>query len=79
MRGPGRLNTARISLDGLLSRVAEHVQAPVRMSEPPLRGEVFSLEQLVHHAKALAETSPGRHPARRQPVARDGWVKMSRS
>ncbi len=58
MRGPDILNSAakRISLDGLLSRVAEHVQAPARMSESPLRGEVFSVEQLVQHAKWLAET-----------------------
>ena len=55
------MNTASgkgISLEGLLSRVAEYVQVRLPRNEPPLRGEVFSLEQLIHHAKALAENHP---------------------
>jgi len=44
-----------MSLKGLLSRVAEQAQARLPPNAPPLRGEVFSVEQLVHHAKALAE------------------------
>ena len=42
----------------MLSRVAEHVTPRTPTNEPPLRGEVFNLEQLVHHAKALAENQP---------------------
>src|ERR1035438_8831211 len=42
----------------MLSRMAEHVVGRAPTNEPPLRGEVFNLEQLVHHAKALA----GNHP-----------------
>lgn len=58
IRGPGILNTAakRIGLEGLLSRVAAQVQAPASKSEPLLRGELFNLEQLVNHARHLAET-----------------------
>ena len=55
------MNTASgkgISLEGLLSRVAEYVQVRLPRNEPPLRGEVFNLQQLVHHAKALAENHP---------------------
>lgn len=57
-RGPGILTTAtkRISLDGLLSRVGEHVRIPGKPTDLPLRGEVFSIDQLVHHAKGLAKT-----------------------
>jgi cellobiose phosphorylase len=45
-----------ISVETLLSRVAEYVKAaPILSNEPPLRGEVFSLEQLVRHATTLAE------------------------
>ncbi len=39
----------------MLSRVANRVQGRVPSNEPPMRGEVFGLEQLVRHAKALAE------------------------
>ena len=45
----------KIGLETLLSRVTEYVQARSSSNEAPLRAEVFSLEQLVHHAKALAE------------------------
>ncbi len=38
--------------------MAEYVQVRPPPNDPPLRGEVFSLEQLVHHAKALAENHP---------------------
>ena len=44
-----------IGLEGLLSRVTKYVQTRTFSDEAPLRAEVFSLEQLVHHAKALAE------------------------
>lgn len=44
-----------ISLEGLLSHVAAQVQARVPANEPPLRGEVFGLDQLISHAKGLAE------------------------
>ncbi len=47
-----------VSLEGLLGRVAEHVQGRTQTEEPPLRGEVFSLEQLVRHARTLAENQP---------------------
>src|SRR6185503_132218 len=42
-------------MEALLSRVSEHLQARTSGDETPLRAEVFSLEQLVHHAKVLAE------------------------
>jgi cyclic beta-1,2-glucan synthetase len=45
-------------LEALLSRVTEYVQARTFSNEAPLRAEVFSLEQLVHHAKALAKSHP---------------------
>ena len=45
-------------LEALLSRVTEYVQARTSSDEAPLRAEVFSLEQLVRHAKALAENHP---------------------
>ena len=48
----------RIGLEALLRRVTEHVQARTSSDEAPLRAEVFSVEQLVHHAKALAENHP---------------------
>jgi cellobiose phosphorylase len=44
----------RNGLKALLSRVAEHGPAHTSADEAPLRGELFSLEQLVQHAKALA-------------------------
>ena len=47
-----------VGLEALLNRVTEHVRARTLSNEPPLRAEVFSLEQLVHHAKALAEGHP---------------------
>ncbi|MCX6922952.1 MAG: hypothetical protein NT154_07050, partial [Verrucomicrobia bacterium] len=45
----------RIGLEALLRRVTEYVQARTFSDEAPLRAEVFSVDQLVHHAKALAE------------------------
>ena len=45
----------RIGLEALLSRVTKYVQARAFSDDAPLRAEVFSLEQLVHHAKTLAE------------------------
>ncbi len=48
----------RIGLEALLRRVTEHVQARTSSDEAPLRAEVFSVEQLVLHAKALAENHP---------------------
>jgi hypothetical protein len=45
----------KIGLEALLSRVTEYVQARTSSNEVPLRAEVFNLEQLVHHAKVLAE------------------------
>ena len=45
----------KIGLETLLSRVTEYVQARTSSNEAPQRAEVFSLEQLVHHAKVLAE------------------------
>ena len=45
----------KIGLETLLRRVTEYVQARTSSNEAPLRAEVFSLEQLVHHARALAE------------------------
>ena len=48
----------KIGLEALLSRVTEYVQARTFSNEAPLRAEVFSVEQLVHHAKALAESHP---------------------
>ena len=48
----------RIGLEALLRRVSEHVQARTFSDEAPLRAEVFSVEQLVHHAKALAPNHP---------------------
>ncbi len=50
------LSGKRIGLETLLSRVTRHMQSRAFSDEGPLRGEVFSLEQLVHHAKALAAT-----------------------
>jgi hypothetical protein len=44
-----------ISVETLLSRVTQYVQARAMGNEAPLRAEVFSLEQLVRHATALAE------------------------
>ena len=44
-----------MGLEALLSRVAKYGQARAFSDEAPLRAEVFSLDQLVHHAKALAE------------------------
>jgi len=43
-------------VETLLSRVKEYVQARAWSNESPLRAEVFSVEQLVSHAKTLAET-----------------------
>jgi len=53
-----------MGLEALLSRVTDYVQARSFGNDPPLRAEVFSLEQLIHHAKTLAEncqvvTQPG--------------------
>ncbi|HZR20736.1 MAG TPA: glucoamylase family protein [Verrucomicrobiae bacterium] len=42
-------------METLLNRVTEYVRARSSSNEPPLRGELFSLEQLVRHAKTLAE------------------------
>ena len=47
-----------IGLEALLSRVTEYVQGRPFSDEAPLRAEVFSLEQLVLHAKTLAENHP---------------------
>jgi len=47
-----------MGLEALLTRVAEHVQPRPAGNELPMRGEVFGLEQLVRHAKALAEAHP---------------------
>ncbi|HXJ73925.1 MAG TPA: cyclic beta 1-2 glucan synthetase, partial [Candidatus Dormibacteraeota bacterium] len=47
-----------LGLEALRSRVTEHVRTRTFSSDPPLRGEVFSLEQLVPHAKALAANHP---------------------
>ena len=47
-----------IGLEALLSRVTKYVQARAVSNEGPLRAEVFSIEQLVQHAKALAENHP---------------------
>jgi len=44
-----------LGLEALLSRVAEYVQARTESNEAPLRGEVFSVEQLTLHAKVLGE------------------------
>ena len=44
-----------LGLEALLSRVSEYVQARTPDQEPPLRGDVLSLDQLVLHARALAE------------------------
>src|SRR5580700_5231598 len=44
----------RIGLEGLLSRVAGQVHAHATPNEAPLRAEVFSIDQLAQHAKALA-------------------------
>ena len=38
--------------------MAGYVQVRPPANEPPLRGEVFSIEQLANHAKALAENHP---------------------
>ncbi|HZL43993.1 MAG TPA: cyclic beta 1-2 glucan synthetase, partial [Verrucomicrobiae bacterium] len=45
----------RIGLDALLSRVTEYVQTRSISNEAPLRAELFSVEQLIRHAKTLAE------------------------
>ena len=45
-------------MEALLSRVTKYVQSHAVPDEAPLRAEVFSLEQLVHHAKSLAENHP---------------------
>jgi len=45
-----------IGLEALLSRVTKYVQARTFSDETPLRAELFSLDQLVQHAKALAES-----------------------
>ena len=45
----------KLGLEGLLSRVAGYVQARPALDEAPLRAEVFSLDQLVQHAKTLAQ------------------------
>src|ERR1035437_4067096 len=47
-----------IGIEALLRRVTEYVQGRTPFDEAPLRAEVFSLEQLVHHAKNLAENHP---------------------
>jgi cyclic beta-1,2-glucan synthetase len=47
-----------LGLEALLTRVAEHVQPRRAENELPMRGEVFGLEQLVRHAKTLAEAHP---------------------
>jgi cellobiose phosphorylase len=47
-----------IGLEALLSRVTKYVQGRTFSDETPLRAELFSLEQLVHHAKALAKNHP---------------------
>src|SRR5882672_9149226 len=45
----------RMRLDSLLERVARQVKLGVpHQDEPPLRGELFSLEQLARHARSLA-------------------------
>jgi cyclic beta-1,2-glucan synthetase len=45
----------KIGFETLLSRVSDYVlPRPSLHAEPPLRAEVFSLEQLVHHARTLA-------------------------
>jgi hypothetical protein len=46
----------RIGIEALLRRVTEHVQGRTPFDEAPLRAEVFSVAQLVQHAKALAES-----------------------
>ncbi len=43
-------------IEALLRRVTEYVQGRTPFDEAPLRAEVFSVAQLVHHAKALAES-----------------------
>ena len=45
----------RIGIEALLRRVTEHLQGRSPFDEAPLRAEVFSVAQLVQHAKALAE------------------------
>ena len=45
----------RIGIEALLRRVTEHLQGRSPFDEAPLRAEVFSVAQLVLHAKALAE------------------------
>jgi cellobiose phosphorylase len=52
------LSGKRLGLEALLSRVTEYVQTRTISNEAPLRAEVFSVEQLVQHAKALAENHP---------------------
>jgi cellobiose phosphorylase len=48
----------RIGFEALLRRVSEYVQARAFSNEAPLRADVFSVEQLVQHAKVLAENQP---------------------
>ena len=43
-------------IEALLRRVTEYVQGRTPLDDAPLRAEVFSVAQLVHHAKALAES-----------------------
>jgi cyclic beta-1,2-glucan synthetase len=50
------VSAKKIGLEALVSRVTAYVQARTSSNEAPLRAEVFSLEQLVRHAKVLAET-----------------------
>jgi cyclic beta-1,2-glucan synthetase len=48
----------RIGFEALLNRVTEPLRGRAVPNDPPLRAEVFGLEQLIRHAKALA----GNHP-----------------
>ena len=57
-RNPGLVRLfggRKLSLETLLSRVAERTRARARTPEAPLRAELFSVEQLVRHATALAQ------------------------
>src|ERR1700722_8100828 len=44
----------RISLNPLLDWLSKWMPGNSRMEDPPLRGELFGVEQLANHAKALA-------------------------
>ncbi len=44
--------------------MAGHARSRPSASEPPLRAELFSVEQLARHAKASRGQSPGGHPDR---------------